>query len=323
MVLAFGGRRAILPLPSEMVLSREAFDAGLIQAAKTAGADFLPETSAHLGLAQSGWREVILRQGDQKTTALTQLILAADGLGGGFLQTARSDDGQLDADFRNRDPSRNRGSKAVRNSRIGAGVIATNGPSSYHEGTIFMACSAGGYVGAVRLEDGRLAVAAAFDPALVKKAGRLGKVASVILRQAGFPPIPSLTEIPWRGTPCLTRRARRLASYRLFVLGDAAGFVEPFTGEGIAWALASSAAVMPLALQAIRSWQPALEEQWAATYKGIVARRQRVCRVAASILRRPSITQAFVGILSALPFLAVPVLDHLNRPPKLPSGNEP
>ena len=44
----------------------------------------------------------------------------------------------------------------------------------------------------------------------------------------------------WRGTPPLTRRAPSLAAERVFVLGDAAGYVEPFTGEGMAWALASA-----------------------------------------------------------------------------------
>jgi flavin-dependent dehydrogenase len=321
-VLASGGRQAILPLPSEMVLSREAFDAGLIQAAKTAGTDFLPETYAHLGLAHSGSREVILRQGAQKTKALTQLVLAADGLGGRLLRTASSHDGRLDSGLRNPVSSRNRVSQAVKNSRIGAGTITTNGPTSYAEGTIFMACGAGGYVGVVRLEDGRLAVAAAFDSPLVKLAGTPGKAASAILRQAGLAPIPSLSELPWRGTPRLTRRAGKRAFCRLFVLGDAAGFVEPFTGEGIAWALASSVAVTPLAIQAIRSWDPSLEHQWIAKYQGVVARRQIVCRAAASLLRRPRLIDLLVRILSALPFLSVPVLAHLNRPPKLLRGSE-
>jgi flavin-dependent dehydrogenase len=205
---------------------------------------------------------------------------------------------------------------------MGAGVVVPNGPSSYHEGTIFMACSAGGYVGVVRLEDGRLAVAAAFDPGFVKAAGTPARAASAILRQGGLASISSISELPWRGTPPLTRRASLLASHRLFVLGDAAGFVEPFTGEGIAWALASGAAVTPLAVRAIRNWQPSLQHQWTAAYKGVVARRQWACRASASLLRRPRLTGVLVRILSVLPSLAAPVLGHLNRPVKLVTGNE-
>ena len=44
-------------------------------------------------------------------------------------------------------------------------------------------------------------------------------------------------------------RARPRAA--LFVLGDAAGYVEPFTGEGMAWAFAAAEAVVPLAIRAI------------------------------------------------------------------------
>ena len=49
--------------------------------------------------------------------------------------------------------------------------------------------------------------------------------------------VEGLLDVQWHGTPGLTRRTRPLARDRLFYLGDAAGYVEPFTGEGIAWAL--------------------------------------------------------------------------------------
>ncbi len=324
-LLASGRRRAILPLPSGMALSREAFDAGLVQSAQKAGVAFLPETYARLGHANSGSREIILRRRDQEIKTRTRLVLAADGLGGRFLELALCNDRPM-ASSRPRSRSQaqlgNEGREEMRSSRIGAGVIATTGHPSYHNGTIFMACSAGGYVGVVRLEDGRLAVAAAFDPAFVIKSGTPARAASAILRQAGLAPISSISEVRWRGTPPLTRRASRLASHRLFVLGDAAGFVEPFTGEGIAWALASGAAVTPLAVRAIQSWEPSLQHQWTAAYKGVVARRQWACRAASSLLRRPRLTGVLVRILSALPSLAAPFLGHLNRPVKLVTGNK-
>jgi 2-polyprenyl-6-methoxyphenol hydroxylase-like FAD-dependent oxidoreductase len=106
-----------------------------------------------------------------------------------------------------------------------------------------MATGRGGYVGLVRVEDGRLDMAAAFDPVFVKSVGGLGAAAETILREVGWPAPPALAEEPWKGTPALTRRARRLAGHRCFVVGDAAGYVEPFTGEGMAWAVMSAAAV--------------------------------------------------------------------------------
>src|SRR5439155_17458214 len=139
-------------------------------------------------------------------------------------------------------------------SRIGTAVIIDHGPSSYQPGTIYMACGAEGYVGLVRLEDGRLNIAAAFDSEALRAPGHAGHVADKILHEAGLPHVPDILQLPWKGTPGLTRRARHVAAERLFVLGDAASFVEPFTGEGIAWALGSAIAVAPLAARAVQNW---------------------------------------------------------------------
>ncbi|MFM9170747.1 MAG: hypothetical protein ACKOTD_11730, partial [Phycisphaerales bacterium] len=51
----------------------------------------------------------------------------------------------------------------------------------------------------------------------------------------------------WRGTPALTRRRACVAAPRILVTGDAAGYVEPFTGEGLGWAIATGAAAGRLA----------------------------------------------------------------------------
>jgi flavin-dependent dehydrogenase len=48
--------------------------------------------------------------------------------------------------------------------------------------------------------------------------------------------------LDWLGTLPLTRRTPRPAGHRVLVVGDAAGYVEPFTGEGMAWALATASA---------------------------------------------------------------------------------
>ena len=65
-------------------------------------------------------------------------------------------------------------------SRIGAGALAETAPTFFQDGTIYMACGEGGYVGLVRLEDGRLDIAAAFDTALIKASQGLGKAAELI-----------------------------------------------------------------------------------------------------------------------------------------------
>lgn len=88
--------------------------------------------------------------------------------------------------------------------------------------------------------------------------GGLGRAAARLVREAGWPAPELFAELSWRGTPALTRRRTRISEERVFVLGDAAGYVEPFTGEGMAWALASGAAVAPLAARAVGEWRPEL-----------------------------------------------------------------
>ncbi len=261
--LEAGGRGAELPLPGGVALSREAFDAALVHAAVAAGVAFLPGTRVVRLLRERVPEDRLLRervpedrllrervpedrsrserttlqaaQGSVTVAVTAGVMIAADGLGGQLVAGRR----QAVAD----------------GSRIGAGAVASAAPDFYHPGTIFMAVGRGGYVGLVRVEDGRLDVAAAFDPGFVRDAGGLGPSAAATLREAGFPAVPGLEDLPWRGTPALTRTARRVAGERWFAIGDAAGYVEPFTGEGMAWAVASAVAVAPIATQ---PWFPGL-----------------------------------------------------------------
>jgi 2-polyprenyl-6-methoxyphenol hydroxylase-like FAD-dependent oxidoreductase len=207
-------------------------------------------------------------------------------------------------------------------SRIGAGVVVPAGqaPATYQPGTIYMATARGGYVGLVRVEDERLDVAAAFDATFVKAAGGPGAAAEVVLREVGWPVPSGLAELPWRGTPALTRRPARLAGRRLFVVGDAAGYVEPFTGEGMVWAVTSAAALAPIAARAAREWHDDLVREWEATHARVVGRRQRVCRVVSRVLRSPRLTGLAVRALGAFPFLSRPVVAALNRPSHLPKA---
>jgi len=208
-------------------------------------------------------------------------------------------------------------------SRIGAAVIIEHGPAFYQQGTIYMACGTGGYVGLVRLEDDRLNIAAAFDPEALKDARHAGRLAARILNEACLPPLPDLADLQWKGTPSLTRRASCMAGERLFVLGDAASFVEPCTGEGITWALRAAVAVAPLAERAVRTWNPSLKAQWTATFDREVARRQIICQLTAAALRRPRLSAWAVRLLALLPSLSGPILRQLNTRHSFSTGSIP
>jgi flavin-dependent dehydrogenase len=286
-----------LPLPGGAALSRQALDAALVNAAIAAGANFLPQTYATADSVDHDGRFVSLRQETRALTTRTRLLIAADGLGGRLLTGERG--------FR---------SVPADGSRIGAGTVAADGPSFYQPGSIFMACGAGGYVGLVRLEDGRLDIAAAFDELALREARGPAGAAARILGDVGWP-TPRLSALAWRGTARLTRRPLRLAGDRVFVVGDAAGYVEPFTGEGIAWALSSAVALAPLAERAARHWQPSLPSHWRRLYQKTVGRRQRTCWAVAQVLRHPRLTSGVIRLLHHWPRLADPLIRRLNCNP--------
>jgi hypothetical protein len=278
--IAAGSRSAEVRLPRSLALSREAFDNRLMEAAVEAGVEFRPNTLISLS---------------RDTTGSECVTIIASGLTGG---DATPEPG----------------------SRIGAGVVlpAAATPDFFAPGTIYMATACSGYVGFVRVEDGRLDIAAAFDAAFVKSAGGLGPAAEAILRTVGWPLPDGLGEAAWKGTPALTRRAMKVANDHLFVVGDAAGYVEPFTGEGMAWAVMSAAALAPIAARATRQWRPSLIREWEVTHARIVGQRQKACRAVARVLRSPLLTAFCIRALKLFPGLASPVVTALNRPSPLP-----
>jgi len=180
-----------------------------------------------------------------------------------------------------------------------------------------MACGRAGYVGLVRLEDGRLDVAAAFDPGALRRLGGPARAATGVIAEVGWPVPAGLAAGPWRGTPGLTSRPERIGAERLFVLGDAAGYVEPFTGEGIAWALTSARALCPLALRAVERWDPGFPALWAALHRRALGPR-RLCHATARLLRSPLLTGVLVRLLANVPALAGPIVQALNRHPVFP-----
>ncbi len=291
--VASGNQHAHLSIPGWIALSRERMDAALVRTAIAAGCAFLPGVEASVGRMLSARREVTLRSKDVIASASAKLLLAADGLGGRLL--AKTDAPQ----------------SVQKDSKLGAGAVVEEAPRFYRGGTVFMTCGRSGYLGIVRLEDGRLDMAAAFDPTALKSAGNPAKAAAELIRQAGWPAIPASVATHWRGTVPLTRRSSVPGAERILVLGDAAGYVEPFTGEGMTWALASADSVLPFAVQAVEAWESSLIAAWARQYNYDIAKRQQICRSIAWGLRHPLICRVALGVLQRFPSLAAMVLRRI------------
>ncbi len=295
--LAAHGRRAALRLPGGVALSRAAFDAALVREAVEAGVHFLSGTMAAFAGSTESVRRVHLWHRERSCEVDARILAVADGLGSRFLKEEAG-----------------LASVQRRNARVGAGVILDTASDAYEGGVIYMACGKQGYVGMVRLEDRRLDVAAALNPHFVKASGGLGAAAAGIIAESGLPALPGLEHLPWKGTPLLSQGPEKVAAHRAYLVGDATGYVEPFTGEGMAWALGSAVSVAPLVAKGVQDWEPRLAREWTERHRHAVRQRQRVCRLAATALRHPVLVRMAVAALSAAPALATPVLNYLNEP---------
>jgi len=317
--LACAGRQAGLTLPAGRAVSRGRLDALLAEGAVAAGACFLPGTRAVLERSvcvDGSCRWVRLRQGNRQGRIRARLVLVCGGLGSRFTDRGEGETG-CGAGISG-------GQDVAPDSRIGLGTLldppsAEAPPWWPGTGSIHMACGAHGYVGLVRVEDNRINVAAALDPAWIKGSGGPACAVARTLEDSGLPAmdtvIGALMHGVWRGTPRLTRRRHRLGARRVLLLGDAAGYVEPFTGEGMAWALAGAAAVEPLAMAAMQEWRDGLVEQWSARHAAILRPRQRICRGVAALLRRPGLVRALLPLINTAPGALAPLIARLNHDP--------
>jgi flavin-dependent dehydrogenase len=291
--LAAKGRRAVVSHPLGKALSREALDLALIDAAIAAGVEFSPGTHAAIARAdQTPWRALTLLAGGRKRTVRARTVVAAHGLASTFRGPAE---------------------RVAPGSRIGAGAVAQRVPPGYVPGRIYMACGRDGYVGAVVVEGARLDLAAALRPEAIRPAGGIGAICAEILESAGLPGIPGISALAWRGTPALTRQRSEIAGARVFYVGDAAGYVEPFTGEGMASAIVGAIALAEiLGAPGRLDDVTARESAWRGIHRRQVRHRQTACVLLSKALRRHWLARAIVASLRVAPPLARPVLWQLH-----------
>ncbi|MHC5109429.1 MAG: NAD(P)/FAD-dependent oxidoreductase [Planctomycetota bacterium] len=290
------GCAATLFLPDGVALSREQFDSALIAEAVSAGADF--RQSTHAKWLHESERGVLIELTNRQavTHVHASVVIAADGLAAGF---TRKIPGVREVH--------------TNDARLGAGVTVDLNSQYHARDQIYMAVGAGGYVGLVRVEDDRLNVAAAFDVRYLRKLSSIGAAANRILEDNKLPRIELLEEARWQGTPPLTRRYEPPPSARLFLIGDAAEYVEPFTGEGMAWALTSGAGVVRYALDAVCDPDSAIQANWLDYSKRQLGRRRSRCRAISRALRYPRLLAIGLRALRIFPDLAGPYISSLNR----------
>ena len=277
--LACATRELTLRRNAGVAIGRDALDSRLIDEARRCGVDVRLGTPGRV-LGRDVGRDVVeIARGDERICA--RVAIAADGLSGTSL------DGNADFTWR-----------IARKSRIGFGATIAAGAIACGEGEILMRVARGGYIGAVELPSGAIDVAAAIDPARLRQFASVADCARDWLGARVLDP-SAITNARWKGTPLLTRRRACVAADGILVAGDAAGYIEPFTGEGMSWAIATGAAAGVVAAQIARgeaSWT-----MWPALYASIVGRSRTRCRVIALLLRSPMLVRALISIGNRTP----------------------
>ena len=296
-VLGVQGREVALHLPGGMALSRVVFDNGLLATALSRGLPFMQEVIVRDGSVGDGVRQLHIRRGHEQGTLSARWVVAADGLGGRYTAS-------LAGCIPETRPA----------AYMGLSTELEDG-SAYAAGTIHMASHGKAYVGLVRLENNHLHLAAAAHPDLIRQAGSPSSVLRTVLQGVGWPVPSDLNAGVFHGTPHLTTRHRPVALERVFLVGDAAGYIEPFTGEGIAWALMGGCAVAGLLPEAVSTadWQLPVRD-WNRTYTNLLGRRQRICQWMTRSLRHPKLTDWLVSGLTRIPGLADPLIQAINTP---------
>jgi len=305
--ISSGRRSASFKHNHGVVVSRERLDSALIQAAIDAGAEFLDRVNAQVQPIDQRQFIIELKGSATQVSVTAPIVIAAAGLGGRIFSDHRSEHREVST-----------------SSRVGTGAVLEECPPEIEPGVIYMNCHASGYVGLVRLEDDRLDIAAALDVQAIKRARGPAELVSEILQQSALPATASIRSASWHGTPMLTQRRARVAENGCLFVGDAAGYVEPFTGEGMAWALAGGNAAAALAVQAIESGDTVtVAEQWRQHHREMIVRRSRTCKAISLGLRYPIIPQLSVRVLSVFPWLAQPFIRSMNAPFELKTIAEP
>jgi len=279
---------AHLDEPEGMVLLRDAFDDALRRSAIACGAH-VKRAYALSTHSSCDCRAVRLRVGSRDEEVRASAVVGCTGLGGAWLDEI---------------PER-----VHSTARIGFGTVVPNpGCVPPH---IDMHLIPGGYIGRARTAS-HMIIAASLSRDSLKKE----KPADVLAKA-----LPSGVEPQhWNGAPALTRSRRHVAASRLFLAGDACGYVEPMTGEGMTWAIACAASLAPIVRHAIRSGDfSGAEQHWNAIHTKSIARRRRLCHGVRFAIGSPLLAVGSMGLLRSSHLARSVIARSIMRPYRIPA----
>ena len=279
-------RRVALPIPPGAVVERQSFDSRLVDVAVGHGCEFSPGTHARLlgAVAGDDFRCVQLSRDGEETQVYAKIVLACDGLRGSIFADEPGG-----------------GWQAASRSHLGFAATVAGYIPAVPAGTIAMCVGNHGYVGLVGYDGGRVHVGAALEPAACHDSGGPGPVIRGILETCGVE-LPTLEGATFYGTPPLTGRREAVAGNRVLAVGDACGYVEPFTGEGMSWAIRGAAACAELLGQR-PAWTFELGSAWQWRHSQEIVRRQGWCRWFSVAMKHPLLSAACLGAARCVPWM--------------------
>jgi geranylgeranyl reductase family protein len=307
LIHAPGGQRfaadfaAAAPSGHAIGLSRYRLDALLLDRARDAGVDVREGVHVRDVVREGGRvRGVVATVGGARETLRASLTIGADGRSGVISRT-------LGLDVPRRWPRR---------TGLVAHFAGVAGLDRWGE----MHVTGGGYVGLAPLEDGRtnVAVVAASDDVAGRQgtleaffAERLAAIPAVAAKLAGATRVGGI-----RGVGPMARRARRVAGDGFLLTGDAASFLDPFTGDGIYEALRGAMLAAPVASGALRDREVSARRLaryraarrrafWAKTQvcwlvQGFIATPPLMDYATARLDARPAVATTLAGVLGGL-----------------------
>jgi flavin-dependent dehydrogenase len=282
------------PAAEGVLVERHRFDQLLLDQAAVSGAEIIqPATARVRRLAAEDSVVDIVQRGRCICSVRAAIIIGADGLGSAIARAAG----------------------LIEPARIGRTFgfsfdITSDAAVEFPCESIQMFIGCGGYLGVVRQGESVLHVAGlvrddatngsrdpfAFTRSLAMEHQLLQRTGMVRMTRSDVARFTAAGPMPWLPT--------RPANASAALIGDAAGYIEPFTGEGMCWALQSAETLGDVLEEAgANFWNNAAVQRYCMDWKTEVGRRQRVCRSLAFALKRPRVSGLLLRASHRLPRL--------------------
>ena len=282
-----------------LVISRHELDQLIIDRAAEEGARVFQSTSAQLILNQRARAHVHVHQSSQCFQMRAPLVIGADGVGSAVARTAGL------------------ASRASAGRNYGCSFsIKSPVDLDAKQGTIELFLTRGGYLGMVGSGADHLhiamRIAAGNDMKGVRPLQFLHQNAKCHerLRMIGLHKAQSEDLRDFCATGPFPWRPSRVATDRIALIGDAAGYIEPFTGEGMTWALHSADALCSILMQARPgTWNSIMAREYARRWKKLLSRRHALCQTFAAAMHSRRIAGMCLGAARRTPALT----NHLVR----------